>query len=43
MGRAERLVHNVVEVHIANLRKKVDRDAESLLHTVRGVGYSIKS
>ena len=31
---------NLVDVHVAHLRQKVDReDAESLIQTVRGVGY----
>jgi DNA-binding response OmpR family regulator len=30
---------HVVDVHIANLRKKIDRDGRRLIRTVRGVGY----
>ncbi|MCP4005783.1 MAG: response regulator transcription factor [bacterium] len=31
---------NVIDVHIAHLRKKIDRDFEpKLLHTVKGMGY----
>lgn len=34
---------NVVDVHIKNLRNKIDADGdEKLLETVRGVGYRIK-
>jgi two-component system copper resistance phosphate regulon response regulator CusR len=34
---------NVVDVHIKNLRNKIDNDGEEkLLETVRGVGYRIK-
>lgn len=34
---------NFVDVHIKNLRKKIDQDEEkSLIQTVRGVGYMIK-
>ena len=34
---------NVVDVHMKNLRKKVDGDTnEKLLETIRGVGYRIK-
>ncbi len=34
---------NVVDVHIKNLRNKIDNDGnEKLLETVRGVGYCIK-
>lgn len=34
---------NVVDVHIKNLRNKIDNDSEEkLLETVRGVGYRIK-
>lgn len=33
---------HVVDVHIANLRKKIDRDRErSFIRTIRGVGYRI--
>ncbi len=34
---------NVVDVHIKNLRNKIDTDAhEKILETVRGVGYRVK-
>jgi DNA-binding response OmpR family regulator len=35
---------NVVDVHVKNLRRKLDdgRDSEDLLETVRGVGYRLK-
>lgn len=35
---------NVVDVHIKNLRKKIDDDSQNpkILETVRGVGYRIK-
>jgi len=34
---------NVIDVHIARLRKKVDRDgATKLIHTVRGVGFVLR-
>jgi two-component system OmpR family response regulator len=33
---------NVVETYISYLRKKVDRDRVPLIHTVRGVGYSLR-
>jgi two-component system, OmpR family, copper resistance phosphate regulon response regulator CusR len=34
---------NVIDVHIARLRKKVDQDfSKSLIHTVRGVGFILK-
>jgi DNA-binding response OmpR family regulator len=34
---------NIVDVYINYLRKKIDQDAEqSLVHTVRGVGYMVK-
>ncbi|HWS27646.1 MAG TPA: response regulator transcription factor [Xanthomonadales bacterium] len=33
---------NVIDVHISNLRQKVDKDARhALIHTVRGVGYRL--
>jgi two-component system, OmpR family, copper resistance phosphate regulon response regulator CusR len=34
---------NVIDVHIARLRKKVDQDAATkLIHTVRGVGFVLR-
>jgi two-component system OmpR family response regulator len=33
---------NVVETYISYLRKKVDRDRQPLIHTIRGVGYSLR-
>jgi two-component system OmpR family response regulator len=33
---------NVVETYISYLRKKIDRDAPPLIHTVRGVGYCLR-
>ena len=42
-GRATPL-DNVIDVHIARLRKKVDQgQAQKLIHTVRGVGFIIKT
>ena len=32
----------VLETYISYLRKKIDADAEPLIHTVRGVGYSLR-
>ena len=29
----------IIETHISNIRKKIDRGAPQLIHTVRGVGY----
>jgi DNA-binding response OmpR family regulator len=41
VGRATPL-DNVIDVHIARLRKKVDDPfAIKLLHTVRGVGFTL--
>jgi DNA-binding response OmpR family regulator len=35
---------NVVDVHVKNLRKKIDRGSRNrLLTTVRGVGYQLKT
>ena len=35
---------NVVDVHVKNLRKKIDgENHDRLLETIRGVGYRIKS
>ena len=33
---------NVVETYISYLRKKVDRVEPKLLHTIRGVGYTLR-
>ena len=34
---------NVIDVHISRLRAKIDKEFDTpLLHTVRGVGYSIR-
>ncbi|WP_207482839.1 winged helix-turn-helix domain-containing protein [Arenibaculum pallidiluteum] len=34
---------NVIDVHVARLRQKVDRDfAKPLIHTIRGVGYCLR-
>jgi two-component system copper resistance phosphate regulon response regulator CusR len=36
-------VDNVMDVHIARLRRKIDvGDRSRLIHTVRGVGYMLK-
>ena len=34
---------NVVEQYVGYLRKKVDKDRDPLLHTVRGVGYVLRA
>lgn len=35
---------NVIEVHVARLRQKIDRDfASPLIHTVRGAGYCLRA
>ncbi|HVQ89146.1 MAG TPA: response regulator transcription factor [Actinomycetes bacterium] len=33
---------NIVELYIGYLRRKIDRDREPLIHTVRGVGYVLR-
>ncbi|NBN90452.1 MAG: DNA-binding response regulator [Actinobacteria bacterium] len=33
---------SIVESFVSNLRKKVDRSEPKLIHTVRGVGYSLR-
>ncbi len=33
---------NVVETYISYLRKKVDAEGPPIIHTVRGVGYSLR-
>ncbi len=32
---------NVVDVHVKNLRRKLDANGESILETVRGIGYRL--
>ena len=35
---------NVIDVHVAHLRKKIDRNFEpKLLHTVKGIGYILEA
>jgi len=33
---------NIVELYVGYLRRKLDRDREPLIHTVRGVGYVLR-
>ena len=33
---------SIVESFISNIRKKVDRVEPKLIHTVRGIGYSVR-
>jgi len=33
---------SIIESFVSNLRKKVDGDRQKLIHTVRGIGYSIR-
>ena len=33
---------NIVETYISYLRRKVDHDGDALIHTVRGVGYTLR-
>jgi DNA-binding response OmpR family regulator len=39
MANALEIETRTVDVHLAKLRKKIDRGAESLIRTVRGAGY----
>lgn len=43
-GETERStpLDNVIDVHIARLRKRVDPDGPRLIHTVRGVGFIVR-
>ncbi|WP_054030198.1 response regulator transcription factor [Desulfatitalea tepidiphila] len=34
---------NVIDVHMARLRKKIDQNGEKLIHTIRGVGFTIRA
>lgn len=36
-------VSNVVDVHVRNLRKKIDAHGSRLFHTVRGAGYVLRA
>jgi DNA-binding response OmpR family regulator len=33
--------HNLVEVHVSALRRKLEADGPRLIHTVRGIGYRL--
>lgn len=33
---------NVMDAHIARLRRKLDADGPSLIHTVRGIGFTLR-
>ncbi len=33
---------NVLDVHIGRLRKKIDKEGDSLIETIRGVGYRLQ-
>jgi two-component system copper resistance phosphate regulon response regulator CusR len=36
-------LNNVIDVHIARLRRKIERpDAVRLIHTIRGVGFMLR-
>ncbi len=41
MSNVENVETRTVDVHIAKLRKKLGRDGESLVETVRGQGYRL--
>jgi two-component system copper resistance phosphate regulon response regulator CusR len=42
-GARSRSLDNVIDVHIARLRRKVDVDETSrLIHTVRGAGFILR-
>jgi two-component system OmpR family response regulator len=34
--------HNVVEVHMSALRRKLEQHGPRLIHTIRGVGYVLR-
>ena len=34
---------NVIDVHMARLRKKIDQNGDKLIHTIRGVGFTIRA
>jgi two-component system OmpR family response regulator len=33
---------NIVELYISYLRRKIDKDREPMIHTLRGAGYVLK-
>lgn len=35
--------HNLVEVHVSSLRRKVEAHGPRLIHTIRGHGYSLRA
>jgi DNA-binding response OmpR family regulator len=36
-------LNNVIDVHIARLRRKIDADGpDKLIHTIRGVGFMLR-
>lgn len=37
-----RLLTNIVDVHMAHLRKKLEEGEEKIIHTIRGVGFILK-
>jgi len=41
MARATPL-DNVIDVHMARLRKKIDQKGQKLIHTIRGVGFVLR-
>jgi two-component system OmpR family response regulator len=42
-GESDAADHNVVQVYISSLRRKIDTDGRhSLIETVRGVGYRMR-
>ena len=43
-GETERCtpLDNVIDVHVARIRKKVDVAGVRLIHTVRGVGFIVR-
>jgi two-component system OmpR family response regulator len=42
-GENDAADHNVVQVYISSLRRKIDsQDGPSLVETVRGIGYRLR-
>jgi len=41
-GENDAADHNVVEVYVSSLRRKIDRAGPSFVETVRGVGYRVR-
>jgi DNA-binding response OmpR family regulator len=37
-----RMLSNIIDVHLAHLRKKLDDNEQKFIYTIRGVGFILK-